>query len=147
MKKGANISIDKKYRYSLYRIWNDELPIVAFICLNPSIADDKIDDPTINRCIEFAKSWGYGGFYMLNLFAFRATNPSELTKVNDPIGMDNQNVILETITKVDKVICAWGNEGILLNQNKKILSIIENPYCIKINSSGEPSHPLFLKKI
>jgi hypothetical protein len=147
MKKGANISIDKKYRYSLYRIWNDELPKVAFICLNPSIADDKIDDPTINRCIEFAKSWGYGGFYMLNLFAFRATNPSELTKVNDPIGMDNQNVILETITKVDKVICAWGNEGILLNQNKKILSIIENPYCIKINSSGEPSHPLFLKKI
>jgi hypothetical protein len=147
MKKGANISIDKKYRYSLYRIWNDELLKVAFICLNPSIADDKIDDPTINRCIEFAKSWGYGGFYMLNLFAFRATNPSELTKVNDPIGMDNQNVILETITKVDKVICAWGNEGILLNQNKKILSIIENPYCIKINSSGEPSHPLFLKKI
>jgi hypothetical protein len=147
MKKGAHISIDKKYRYSLYRIWNDELPKVAFICLNPSIADDKIDDPTINRCIEFAKSWGYGGFYMLNLFAFRATNPSELTKVNDPIGMDNQNVILETITKVDKVICAWGNEGILLNQNKKILSIIENPYCIKINSSGEPSHPLFLKKI
>ncbi len=144
MNKGANISEDKKYRYSLYRIWDDALPKVAIIGLNPSTADENIDDPTIKRCIEFVKEWGYGGFYMLNLFAFRATDPSELTKTEDPIGNENSNIILDIISKVEKVICAWGNDGILLKQNKTVLSLIPKPYCLKINATGEPAHPLYL---
>jgi hypothetical protein len=146
MNKGATISDDKKYRYSLYRIWDDELPKVAIVGLNPSTADENFDDPTIKRCIEFVKNWGYGGFYMLNLFAYRATDPNELSKVNDPVGKDNEKFILETISKVDKVICAWGNGGNYLNQNIKILSLINSPYCLKINQSGEPSHPLYLRR-
>lgn len=144
MDKGAIISEDTKYRYSLHRIWDANLPKVAFIGLNPSTADKDIDDPTIKRCIEFVKNWGYGGFYMLNLFAYRATDPNELTKTEDPIGINNTKTILETISKVEKVICAWGNEGILMNQNKTILSLIPKPYCLKINTTGEPAHPLYL---
>ena len=146
MEKGAVISTDQKYRYSLHRIWDTNLPMIAFVGLNPSTADDKIDDPTIKRCIEFTKSWNYGGFYMLNLFGYRATNPKELTKTKDPIGTENETHILEILSNVEKVICAWGNQGRLLNQNTKILSLIDNPYCLKVNKSGEPSHPLYLSK-
>ncbi len=145
MDKEAVLSTDKKYRYILKRIWDDKLQKVAIIGLNPSTADAKNDDPTIKRCIEFVKSWGYGGFYMLNLFAFRATNPKEIYKVNNPVGEENEKHILEIISKVEKVICAWGNEGEHLNQSKKILSLIETPFCLKINLSGEPSHPFYLK--
>ena len=145
MNKGAILSADGKYRYVLNRIWDDNLPKVAIIGLNPSTADATEDDRTINRCINFVRSWGYGGFYMLNLFAFRATDPKELYKAKNPIGEDNEKYILDVISKVEKVVCAWGNHGIYQNQNKKILSLIEAPFCLKISLSGEPRHPLYLK--
>ena len=72
MKSHATFSSCKKYRYSLFRIWDEDKPLVLFIGLNPSTADEKEDDPTIRRCINFAKQWGYGGLIMGNLFAFRA---------------------------------------------------------------------------
>lgn len=146
MEKGAEISNDNKYRYLLWRIWEKSLPLIAFIGLNPSTADDKLDDPTIIRCINFSKEWGYGGFYMLNLFAFRSTDPLNLKKEFDSIGLENEKYIKSIIHQVNKVICIWGNHGIYLNQNKKILNLIKNPYCLKINKSGEPAHPLYLKK-
>ena len=75
MKKDAVLSEDRKYRYLLSRNWDDTKPTVLFIGLNPSTADEKEDDPTINKCISYAKSWGYGKVLMANLFAFRSTNP------------------------------------------------------------------------
>ena len=146
MKKDAIISTDKKYRYSLSRIWNEKLPLVAFVGLNPSTADDKIDDPTLIRCIAYAKKWQYGGVYMINLFAYRATEPSEMKNAIEPVGEENTEHIKKVISNVDKVICAWGNDGAFLNQNKMILSLIETPYCLKVNKTGEPAHPLYLKK-
>lgn len=78
MKKDAILSQDRKYRYVLSRIWDESKPMVVIIGLNPSTADEKDDDNTITKCINFAKQWGYGGLYMLNLFAFRATSPSDM---------------------------------------------------------------------
>lgn len=146
MQKGAKISQDKKYWYQLWRIWDNKLPTIAFIGLNPSYADEEVNDPTINWCIEFTKKWGYGGFYMINLFAFISTDPDKLSKQDNPVGLDNDNHIREIASKVEKVICAWGNYGIIQNRNIQVLNLIKEPYCIKINLSGQPAHPLYLKK-
>lgn len=145
MTKGAKLSDDRKYRYQLWRIWDDTLPKVAFVGLNPSYADEEINDPTINRCIDFTKKWGYGGFYMINLFAFISTDPNGLSNTSDPVGSENDKNIGEVVSIVDKVICAWGNNGILNNRNSQVLSLINEPFCLKINAGGQPAHPLYLK--
>src|SRR5688572_12557148 len=75
---GARFSECGTYRYVLWRQWNEVNGDVAFVGLNPSTADDEKDDPTIRRCIGFAKRWGYGGVVMLNLFAYRATRPDAM---------------------------------------------------------------------
>ena len=144
MKKDAILSKDRKYRYVLSRIWDDTKPTVAIIGLNPSTADEIEDDNTITRCINFAKSWGYGGVYMLNLFAFRATKPDDMFNAEEPIGSDNDKFIEEYSKKCDKVICAWGNDGIYKNRSKEIRTKINNLFYLKLNKSGEPSHPLYL---
>ena len=95
MRTNAILSEDRKYRYVLLREWDSQLPKIMFIGLNPSTADENQDDPTIRRCIAFAKSFDYGGFYMLNLFAYRSTSPSKLREVDDPIGEDNDNFLLD----------------------------------------------------
>ena len=72
---GADISSDNKYRYSLWRIWDKNKPIILFIMLNPSTADAVNNDKTMTRVKNFAESWGYGGVYVGNLYAFRSTDP------------------------------------------------------------------------
>jgi len=86
MQKGAVVDKTELYRYSLWREWNIDAPKLVFIMLNPSKADAYIDDPTLRRCIGFAKSWGFGSLTVINLFAYRSTKPSELRQVNDPVG-------------------------------------------------------------
>lgn len=83
MNKGAKFSDCRKYRYTLWRIWNESEPCVMFIGHNPSTADEKEDDPTIRRCINYSRDWGYGGLYMVNLFAYRATDPKDLIAATD----------------------------------------------------------------
>ncbi|MCK5017989.1 MAG: DUF1643 domain-containing protein [Candidatus Peribacteraceae bacterium] len=149
MNKGAVFSDDKKYRYGLTRQWDETKPYVCFIGLNPSTADEEVDDPTIRKCIKFAKSWGYGGIYMVNLFAYRATDPKEMLAQEDPFGPDNDTWVEYFAGKADKVIAAWGNDGnywgasidmkVLFHQLKKSL------YCLKLNKTKEPAHPLYLK--
>ena len=145
MKTDAILSKDRKYRYVLSRIWDETKPTVMIIGLNPSTADETENDPTIIRCIDFAKFWGYGGVYMLNLFGFRATKPKDMFNADEPIGQDNDKYIEEYSKICDKVICAWGNDGNHKNRSKEILSKIENTYYLKLNQTGEPAHPLYLK--
>ena len=150
MDKGAILSKCYKYRYQLWRIWDRSKPRVMFIMLNPSTADANIDDPTIRRCIGFAKSWGYGGLYVGNLFAFRATKPTELLSVSDPTGELNlQNIIL-MMAECEMVIFAWGNESIIKKfKANKILkmskSMYRDNYYIELAKGGTPKHPLYLK--
>ena len=144
--KNATFSDCRKYRYALSRTWNGKKKTILFIGLNPSTADEKIDDPTIRRCINYAQNWGYGSLLMVNLFAYRATMPSELKNVKNPIGNDNDLHIIELSKKADIAVAAWGNEGTLLNRDKEVKKILPNLMCLKINKSGQPSHPLYQKK-
>ena len=89
LKTDAIFSVCRKYRYALWRSWDESKPYVMIIGLNPSTADETKDDPTITRCINFAKSWGYGGVCVTNLFAYRATVPSDMKASNEPIGTEN----------------------------------------------------------
>jgi len=144
--KNATFSDCRKYRYALSRTWNGKKKTILFIGLNPSTANEKIDDPTIRRCINYAQNWGYGSLLMVNLFAYRATLPSELKNVKNPIGNDNDLHILELSKKADLTVAAWGNEGFLLNRDKVVKKLIPNLMCLKINKSGQPAHPLYQKK-
>ena len=144
--KNATFSDCRKYRYVLSRTWDSKKKTILFIGLNPSTADEKIDDPTIRRCIDYAQNWGYGSLVMVNLFAYKATIPTELKNVNNPIGNDNDLHIIELLKKVDLAVAAWGNEGSLLNRDKEVKKIIPNLMCLKINKSGQPAHPLYQKK-
>ena len=144
--KTANFSSCRKYRYSLSRIWDNQKKFVLFIGLNPSTADEEVDDPTIRRCTGYAQKWGYGGFIMVNLFAYRTTFPSNLKKVKYPVGRDNDKYIVKLSKKADITIAAWGNNGKLYSRDKQVLSFVPNLMCLKINKSGQPAHPLYLKK-
>ena len=144
--KNATFSDCRKYRYGLSRTWNGKKKTILFIGLNPSTANEKIDDPTIRRCINYAQNWGYGSLLMVNLFAYRATLPSELKNVKNPIGNDNDLHIIELSKKADLAVAAWGNEGFLLNRDKVVKKLIPNLMCLKINKSGQPAHPLYQKK-
>jgi hypothetical protein len=151
MEKGAILSECNSYRYQLWRIWNNELAKVLFIMLNPSTADADIDDPTIRRCIGFAKAWGYGGLYVCNLFAYRATDPKELLKIDNPFGDANIWHTRELVDKVEKVICAWGNRPILKKVLKgqsemDLVRFAEGKlHAIDLAKDGTPKHPLYLK--
>jgi len=146
IKKSAVFSSCRKYRYSLTRAWNLTGNYVLFIGLNPSIADELIDDPTLKRCINFAKDWGYGGLIMVNLFAYVSTHPSELKNTKLPIGKENDKHILKNHQKSQLTVIAWGNDGYLYDRDKEVLAIIDSPMCLNINKSGQPAHPLYQKK-
>ena len=144
--KNATFSSCRTYRYSLFRIWDKEKKYVLFIGLNPSTADKEADDPTIRRCVNYAKNWGYGGFKMVNLFAYRSTFPSNLKKVKYPVGEDNDKYIVKLSKKADITVAAWGNNGDFYSRDKEVLSLVPSLMCLKINKSGQPAHPLYLKK-
>lgn len=145
MKKEAILSEDRKYRYILSRIWDEAKPTVLFIGLNPSTADETTDDPTIRRCINFAKSWGYGGILVANLFAFRSTNPQRLYTEQDPVGSANDFYIKEYSDKSKLTIACWGNHGNFINRSEEVCKLVNSLYCLNINKSGEPKHPLYVK--
>ena len=144
MKRAALLSEDNKYRYQLSRIWDEKKPLILFIMLNPSTADANSDDQTISRVINFAKSWGYGGFYVGNLYAFRSTDPKGLKHTDDPIGPENMARVQSLVGLTDKVVYAWGNG---YKEPKWLRDLVDTPYCIDISKKGNiPNHPLCLKK-
>lgn len=146
MIKNAVFSEDRKYRYSLGRIWKTTNPMVAFIGLNPSTADENVDDPTIRRCIRYADSWGFGGLYMVNLFAFRATNPTCMMCEPSPVGPRNDWHITSVSGFCNLTVAAWGNHGIHLGRSAEVRKIIQDPHYLTLTKSGEPGHPLYFKK-
>lgn len=139
----AVISKDGLYRYQLHREWDADLPAILFVMLNPSTADGSSDDPTIRRVINFAKSWGYGGLYVANLFAFRSTDPKGLRSASDPVGPENTDFVRELVSKTDRVVYAWGNGRV---EPEWLRSLVRTPYCIETGKGGVPKHPLFMRK-
>jgi len=147
--KTAIISDCGNYRYELRRIWDHSLPPVMFIGLNPSTADATKDDPTIRRCISFATAWSCGSIIMVNCYAFRATNPSEMKRAAFPVGPLNdstvQRMAAETAHRNGKIVAAWGagcsqDREIVL---RKLLTGRE-VWCLGKNKNGSPKHPLYV---
>lgn len=151
----AVISDCGKYRYSLSRVWDENKPRVLFIMLNPSTADAEKNDPTITRCIGFAKDWGYGGLYVVNLFSLRATNPKDLLAAHFVVGVENEKWFRRMSALAHLVVCAWGNSPIVNKLQKRLdhtwkpLSWIDKSkplHYLELSNDGTPKHPLYLPK-
>lgn len=115
--------------------------------LNPSTADETVDDPTIRRCIGYAKSWNYGGVVVSNLFALRATDPRELKTAVDPIGPENDFALKTCMEESALCVCAWGNHGSLYGRSAAVRDILgPGLHCLRVSKQGEPVHPLYQKR-
>lgn len=146
MEYNAILSEDKEYRYMLSRTWNKNKKIIMFVWLNPSTADDKINDPTITRCINYTKEWWYWWFIMCNLFAYRSTNPNNMKKYKNPIWKDNDKYIELYYNKTEKVICMWWNHWNFMMQSKNFKEKYkEKLFFLEKNKSWEPKHLLYSK--
>ena len=141
---GADFSPNRLYRYGLYRIGDTTKSPAMFIGLNPSTADERSNDPTVRRCVRFAKDLGYGGLIMTNAFAFRATSPKALRSINDPVGPDNDAWLQRLSQRAGIVIAAWGNHGALHGRGQHIRQLLQNLHHFGLTGSGEPKHPLYL---
>jgi hypothetical protein len=149
MDNACIFSPDRKYRYTLVHVWDQQKEMIAFIGLNPSTADENQLDPTLRRIKGYATDWGYGSFAMLNLFAYRSTDPSILYEIQDPIGPENDRYITAVSHKTNLVIACWGNHGELHNRGEDICRILKPSIslkCLQLTKSNQPSHPLYLKK-
>lgn len=149
MEGSATFSPCRKYRYILWREWNTLLrPMhyAMFIGLNPSTADETNDDPTIRRCVGFARDWGYGGICMTNLFAFRATSPKTMKAAEDPIGPDNDRALIDAGESAGVIIAAWGVHGAHLGRDEEIWKMFPHLSYLKMTKYGYPAHPLYLPR-
>lgn len=153
MKKSAVISECGRYRYALGRRWDDALPVCVFVMLNPSTADADIDDPTIRRCISFAKREGCGAICVVNLYAFRATEPKDMKNATDPFGPNNIDTLGQTFEEARRrnwrVIVAWGAHGTYLEADVAIATLAKQHQitleCFGVTGTGQPKHPLYVK--
>ncbi|MDF2434881.1 MAG: hypothetical protein JWP44_4512 [Mucilaginibacter sp.] len=147
---GAVFSECGRYRYILWRWWDDYKPVAAWVMLNPSTADASSDDPTIRRCIAFTKQWNLGGIVVVNLFAARSTDPALLGAMDDPIGPENDEYIRRVCREaaVNTIVCAWGVHGALHSRGRDVHARIwqHKGYvsCLGVTKDGHPKHPLYL---
>ena len=140
MIRRAEFSIDKKERYSLKREWDKSKNKILYIMLNPSLADDKNDDPTIRRLVSFTKKYNYGGFLVGNIFTTITPNPKELDK-SKGISDKNFEELIKLINKVDQIVYAWGSS---IEEPQLLKKLVLNPKCFVKNLNGTPKHPLYV---
>lgn len=149
VKQGAHFSQNRLYRYSLWRIWDESMPKLMFIGLNPSTANETENDPTIKSCIRIAQSNGYGGIYMTNCWAYISTDPEALRNHRfDETVCDWNNDGLWVIKSKCKDVCfAWGSFQIVKEsgRDKELFEMFPNAMCLAINKNGSPKHPLYCK--
>jgi len=165
MKGDAKFSPDRKYRYMLSRTWAEGGLFCLFICLNPSTADEVKNDPTITRCVNFARDWGFSSMLFGNLFALRSTDPKALYTEFDPVGPENDYWLKKMASAADRIVLAWGEHGRCRNRGLAVLDMVRYPsvfhrsgeykgvpfpprplYCFAQNKSGQPKHPLYLPR-
>lgn len=148
---GADFSPCETYRYALYRIWDTNKKMLVVIGLNPSTADEAVDDNTVAKCRKWARAWGYGGLVMLNAFGFRATDPKVMKRCSEPIGPRNDEVIRLQCQQAGLVLVAWGVDGGMQDRDKEILKLLREDCpgvpikCLAITKDGYPQHPLYIK--
>jgi hypothetical protein len=143
--QSAVLSDCKQYRYSLTRCWDQDKPGIVWIMLNPSVADASLDDPTIRRVIRFSQAWGFGSLEVVNLFAYRATNPADMFSAAFPIGEENDRHIKAALKRASTCIVAWGAQGGYLRRDVEVLRILADPMCLEVTKEGHPKHPLYCR--
>jgi hypothetical protein len=121
--------------------------LVAFAGLNPSKADELVNDNTVKRCINFAKDWGYHGMVMLNCFGYRATQPRDMYRADDPIGAENDHYLKLWKKRVHRVIGCWGNHGLYRGRDQELRALFgKRLWCFKMTKLDQPIHPLYLPR-
>lgn len=147
--RDAVISDCGVYRYLLRRTWNYHKPRALIVMLNPSTADAEVDDATIRSCMRLCRSLGYGSFEVVNLFAYRATDPAALQHAPDPVGPNNDNTIEGAIGRCDIAICAWGAHPMAGSRARSVRALLRQHrpavFCLGKTKSGAPKHPLYVK--
>lgn len=146
------LSTDRQHRYTLWRGQPDilqtncDLEYINFIGLNPSTADEDADDATIRRLIGFTRSWGYHTFCVTNLFAYRATQPSEMMSCSDPVGSQNDEWIIKIAARAKLIVVMWGCCGTFLDRDDHVAGLLHpRPlFCFKTTLTGAPAHPVRL---
>lgn len=143
----AVYSPDLRYRYGLTRTWSPG-DTVLFVMLNPSTATEVQNDPTVERCERRARHLGFGGFVVANIFAFRATDPKVMRTEADPIGPENDRMILEMARGAQQIICAWGTHGAHLQRGQHVKALLEpvsnGLFHLGLSQAGHPKHPLYI---
>jgi hypothetical protein len=136
---------NNEYRYVLHRVWDKSKPKIAFIGLNPSVADEHQDDNTVRKCINIARRDGYGSMVMLNAYAYRSTDPKALTTQPNAVGAHNDRHIAKECKAADKIVVAWGNHA-TDNRHIALLKLLEGHqlWCFANNNNGKPKHPLYV---
>lgn len=123
---------------------------MAIILLNPSTADANRDDPTLRRCIGFAREWGYGALEVVNLFAYRATRPQDLRRARDPVGTANDRHLLAAVKRAERVVGAWGVHGVFAGREAGVMAMLAQAevrlFCLGRTQGGHPRHVLYLPK-
>lgn len=149
---GAQFSPCRTWRYALWRKWAQpvEPRYCVFIGLNPSTADEVDNDPTVRRCIGYARAWDFDGLYMMNIFAFRATDPQDMRAADDPVGPQNDAALRlvchSPYTRM--VVAAWGVHGAYRERGQAVLALLQDCRlrCLGVTKAGHPKHPLYLRK-
>lgn len=145
----ADYSDDEVYRYALTRTWDPAGLRVAFVMLNPSTATELANDPTVERCERRARALGYGAFRVVNIFAFRATDPRAMRAHPDPVGgAANDAAIREAALWADDTVCAWGTHGEHLGRGETAADLLRATgrplYHLGLSKAGHPKHPLYI---
>ena len=148
---GVIVSIDERYRYVLWRLWQKHLGVATFVMLNPSTADEKKPDPTVTKCVGFAQRWGLGGILVVNLFGLRSPHPSVLEHAQDPVGPHNAYFVSKVLDTswTKRCVLAWGNEGSLNARDEAFLVVnahremygLKPPGKPCLTREGNPRHP------
>ncbi|GAA3917662.1 DUF1643 domain-containing protein [Microbacterium invictum] len=136
----ATADIQGDYRYSLTRVWNDSVPQVTYVLLNPSTADGYELDNTLKRCVSFAKGFGFGGMKILNLYAFRTKSPKIMLAAKDPVGPETDR---ELAAATGTVIAGWGTNA----EPARVLhalTLLPQLHALAITKDGHPGHPLYV---
>jgi len=141
---GAHFSECRKYRYALWRIWDHSKPLLMFVGLNPSTANEHGDDPTIRKVKAFANRLGYGGVYMMNCFPFVSTNPEKLRDVGNT--SENDEWLQKVGLICSDVIFAWGAFAVVrdTNRDRQLTDMFPGAKALVINKDGSPRHPLYV---
>lgn len=136
----------RQYRYVLWRNFVPEpTSPCLWVMLNPSTATEFQDDPTVHKCQEFARRWGHDSCRVVNIFAWRSTDPKVLPHLEDPIGPENDRYILDEAAKATRIVCAWGNWGWVRDRGRSVRLMLKDyrMWCFDRTKSGEPVHPLY----